>query len=135
MIRGIMDETPSPAEAYYETFIQRVKETGEVWGLCRGEEEWAYSESDEFEDTEVLLFWSDKALALKLQQDEWRNHHATAIPVEEFVDKWLQGMHQDEIMVGPNWDADFVGLEVPAEEIARQLIDGDESDEEEETDD
>ncbi|HEY5792191.1 MAG TPA: DUF2750 domain-containing protein [Chthoniobacterales bacterium] len=126
-----MSDDSASAEENYEAFIARVRETGKVWGLCRDSEEWAYSESNEYEDAEVLLFWSDRERALAHQQDEWKQHRPTAIELEDFLERWLPGMDDDGALVGPDWDANFEGLEVTPEELAERLIDeGEEGDEE-----
>jgi hypothetical protein len=35
-----------------------------------------------------------------------------AIDLEEFLDDWLPGMHNDVLMVGVNWNADLEGQEM-----------------------
>ena len=108
------------AEDHYRHFIGQVRERGEVWGLLAGED-WAFCESSEFEDTEVLVFWSDRAYAQRHVQGEWSKHRPTAIPLDEFIDRWLCGMDQDGALVGPNWDAGLDGLEVEPREVADKL--------------
>jgi len=115
-----MTQDTDNSESNYERFIARVLESGEVWGL-HGDDGWAYCESSDYEDTDVLVFWSDRADAQQHVQGEWKKHKPTAIPLEEFIDNWLQGMHDDRALVGPNWDADFCGLEIEPLEIADKL--------------
>lgn len=112
-------DSANPEETYLQ-FIDRSRESGEVWGLCAGSD-WAYCESNEFEDTDVLLFWSDRATAQKHAQGEWNKHKPTAIPLDEFIDKWLAGMDSDGALVGPDWDADLSGLEVEPRDVAEKL--------------
>ena len=45
-----------------EKFIKRVSENKEVWGL-ESDDGWFVCESNEYEDTLVMLFWSDRAYA------------------------------------------------------------------------
>ncbi len=115
-----MPQDRATSDSNYERFIATARETGEVWGLNDGEG-WAYSESNEFEDTDVLLFWSTQAEAKTHAQGEWNTHQPMAIPLDEFIDGWLLGMHQDGALVGPNWDAGLNGLEVEPEEVADHL--------------
>ena len=44
----------------YENFIKRVSENEIVWGLESKDGRFV-CESNEYEDTPVMLFWSDKA--------------------------------------------------------------------------
>lgn len=104
----------------YRRFIEQVLETGEVWGL-RGEDGWAYCASNEYEDTEVLVFWSDRARAQKHAIGEWSEHEPVAISLDEFIDNWLQGMDDDGALVGPNWEEGLDGIEVEPSEMAELL--------------
>jgi hypothetical protein len=122
-----MDQDEATAEEYYREFIERARVTGEVWGLL-SDGGWAYCESGEFEDTDVVLFWSDRAAAEKLAEAEWSDHRAVSISLDDFIDRWLCGMDEDGALVGPNWDADLNGFEVDPREIADRLTEDDEED-------
>ena len=76
----------------------------------------------------MLLFWSDRASAAVHQKEEWAEHVPTEIEFDDFIDAWLQGMDQDGTMAGPNWDADFNGLEVDAKDLADRLLAENEAD-------
>ena len=115
-----MPPDSSTSENHSRRFVERVRESGEVWGL-RGEEGWAYCTSSEYEDTDVLIFWSDRAAAQPHAQGEWARHRPTAIPLEEFIEQWLEGMHEDGALVGLNWDADLNGPEIEPSDLAEEL--------------
>jgi len=119
----IMSEERVSSKEHYRRFVEQVRETGEVWGLRGGEEEWAYCDSNEFEDTEVLLFWSDRAEAARHAQGEWSGHRPTVISLDKFIDQWLSGMDEDGALVGANWDADLHGLEMEPRDLAADLLD------------
>ena len=85
-----------------------MRESREVWGLRNGHG-WADCESNQYEDTDVLVFWSDRAYAQRHTKGEWNGHTPTAIPLDEFIGNWLRGMHEDGALVGPNWDAGLCG--------------------------
>ncbi|RYD72016.1 MAG: DUF2750 domain-containing protein, partial [Verrucomicrobiaceae bacterium] len=57
---------------------------------------------------------------------EWSGHVPTKIPLDEFIDNWLQGMDEDGLLVGPDWGESLSGLEVEPSELAEKLI-GDEN--------
>jgi len=115
-----MPQEQAAAEENYRRFIAQVRESGEVWGLRSGPD-WAYCESHEYEETDVLVFWSDRAAAQQHAQGEWKQHRPVAIPLEEFVDEWLLGMDKDRALVGPNWGLELDGLEVEPLDLADQL--------------
>jgi hypothetical protein len=68
-----------------------------------------------------LMFW-DRAYATRHVKDQWSAYVPQAISLDEFVDSWLKGMHNDGVLVGPNWDANLCGLEVLPAEVARRLL-------------
>jgi hypothetical protein len=110
------------SEESYERFIQEVVESQVVWGLRSEALGWANCASKEDENTDVILFWSDRADAASHQKEEWADHVPTEIEFDDFIDAWLQGMDEDGVMVGPNWDAQLSGLEVTAKALADRLL-------------
>ena len=95
-----------------DRFIVESLERGCVWGLCDSEGNWAMVPSDEDADVGVLPFWSDKPLAEQLCVDEWSVYEPVAIAMEEFLDDWLMGMHEDVHRAGVNWNEDLEGQEL-----------------------
>jgi hypothetical protein len=102
-------------------FIERVKDSQQVWGLRSPSGGWAQCPSHEFEGKSVIVFWSDRAYAARHAKDDWFDYEPTLIDFDRFIDDWLYGMHQDGILAGPNWDSQLSGLEIPARELASQL--------------
>jgi hypothetical protein len=115
-----MIELTTDLNANYQRFIEQTRESGQVWGL-QSPEGWVIVDSVEFEDTDVMPFWSDAAYAEAHCVGEWENFKPVAIDAEEFVADWLPGMDEDGTLIGPNWNAELEGLEVEAIEIAQRL--------------
>jgi len=107
-------------EANYDLFIDEIRKTGKIWGLKSGDG-WAVCPSLEFEQTDVFPFWSNQADAEVHCSDDWAIYTPAVIELEDFIENWLPGMHEDEVMAGPNWDADMSGLEVEPADIAERL--------------
>lgn len=116
-----MQEQNANQEANYRKFVQQVASTGQVWGLSEGDI-WATSSSNEFEDTEVILFWSDAESAKACAADEWANYQPEALPVAEFLENWCVGMYGDELLVGANWTPALQGKEVDPLIIALDVV-------------
>jgi len=95
-----------------DRFIVESLERGCVWWLCDSEGNWAMVPSDEDADVGVIPFWSDKPLAEQLCVDEWSVYEPVAIAMEEFLDDWLMGMHEDVHRAGVNWNEDLEGQEL-----------------------
>jgi len=105
----------------HQQFIERVSETGVVWGLAL-EEGWATCESNDYEDTEILPFWSEKELAKAIATDEWKQYETSEISLAEFLENWLLGMHDDELLVGTDWDSNMMGKETEPVQLALEII-------------
>jgi hypothetical protein len=107
-------------DANYELFLDQVQQTGEVWGL-HSEEGWAICPSVEYEETEVFPFWSDERYAAALCTDEWEIYTPKKITIQEFLSEWLPGIHEDNAMVGANWDTEMSGIEIEPADLAATL--------------
>ena len=95
-----------------DRFIVESLELGCVWGLCDSEGNWAMVSSAVDSEVGVIPFWSDKPLADQLCMDEWSVYEPVAIAMEEFLDDWLTGMHEDVHRAGVNWNEDLEGQEL-----------------------
>ncbi len=116
----ISDTEISPRECY-ENFIDEVAETELIWGLS-SDEGWAVCDSNDFEGRQAMPFWSNEKLAKEVCIDDWSSYKPTPIRFDEFIDDWLHGMHEDEVLVGINWDDDLVGPEVEPIMLIEDLI-------------
>jgi hypothetical protein len=104
----------------YESFIKTVLDSQTVWGL-KSEDGWCVCESNDYEDTIVMLFWSDEAYARQCAVEEWSHYKPTSIPLEEFMKNWIYGMNEDDLLVGVNWNAKLIGLEVEPYDLFKEL--------------
>jgi hypothetical protein len=113
------------SKADLDRFVRRVAEGDEVWSLASAQGV-AWCESNEFEDDDgdapaVLLFFSDRAYATRAQAAQFPAHAPEAIPLFDFMYRWLPGMSGDGVLAGPNWSGDLTGLELDPFEL-RELI-------------
>lgn len=104
----------------YQRFLDEVKQSGKVWGLAN-EDGWAVCPSIEYEETDVFPFWSQQRFAEALCVEEWSVYQAKSISVEDFLIEWLPGMHEDDALVGANWDTELSGLEIEPSDLAKSL--------------
>ncbi|MDT8398792.1 MAG: DUF2750 domain-containing protein [Pseudomonadales bacterium] len=103
-----------------DNFVQQILQHHEVWGL-QGDDGWAVCPSVEFEDTEVFPFFSSEAAARLLCTGEWQSYTPASISLEEFLEDWLPGMHEDNAMAGLDWSAELDGDEFEPATIAFAL--------------
>lgn len=107
-------------ESLYESFIKKVVANDEVWGL-EGEEGLAISSSSDNEEQDVIPFWSDETLAASVAADDWAAFKPSSMSLAEFLENWLTGMHNDELLAGTDWDASLSGKEVEPLVLALDL--------------
>ncbi len=104
----------------YDVFIADAIETGCVWGL-ESEEGWALCPSINNEEINVIPLWSQPEYAQAHCVDEWSTYRPIPISLEELLDDWLPGMHEDLILVGVNWNQDMEGLEIEPLDLTEDI--------------
>lgn len=114
-----------PAENL-DRFIVEAMQYGCVWGL-QGPEGWALTGSEAHDDIDVMPFWSQEAFARVHCQDDWQSYQPVAVDLEEFLEDWLPGMHEDVLLIGVNWNAELEGDELEPldllEEFEQEMTD------------
>lgn len=106
-----MPLTEEQTRTVCEQFVEKTDKSAQIWGL-ESTEGWAICVSQDDEDMQVMPFWSAQNNAQKYCVDEWQNYKATAIDRGEFIFDWLNGMANDDVMVGLDWLNDQDELEV-----------------------
>jgi len=106
-----------------ELFVEQVAESGELFGLFDENQGWANCHAHDNKDaTAVYLFWSQAALAEKLQTEEWADYSVAPISLDVFFESWLDGMQKQQVFAGVNWTDDLCGLEIEAMVLKNALI-------------
>lgn len=95
----------------YDIFVADALDTGCVWGL-ENSDGWALCPSLVNDELDVMPLWSQPEYAQQHCRDEWSEYQVVPISLEELLDDWLPGMHDDLLLIGPNWNDNLEGLEV-----------------------
>lgn len=95
----------------YQRFIDEAIETGCVWGL-EGADGFALCPSEVNDELDVMPLWSQPEYAQLHVVGDWNHYKVVPIALEELLDDWLLGMHEDVMLVGPNWTAELEGDEI-----------------------
>jgi hypothetical protein len=95
----------------YQRFMAEAEETGCVWAL-EGPEGFALCPSNISGAVDVMPLWSQPEFAQLHCAEEWADYKPVPISLEELLDDWLPGMHEDLLLVGVNWNADMEGDEI-----------------------
>ena len=105
------DDNYVDLDEIYENFIEDAIATGCVWAL-EGEDGFAVVPSSTNEDIDVMPLWSQPEFAKDACQEECVHYKPVPISLEELLDEWLPGMHEDVVLVGIDWDEALDGEEV-----------------------
>ncbi|MBU2708939.1 DUF2750 domain-containing protein [Zooshikella marina] len=107
-------------QANYERFVSRVVSSEEVWYLS-GENGAAICESYDFEDCDVIMFFSDKAYAKRAKEQSLNEYEVQSMSLFDFLFRWLVGMAEDGVAAGTNWTGDLVGLEFDPQDLKEEI--------------
>ncbi len=107
-------------EGRLDRFCARAAAAGEVWVLTEGEDV-AVVESEDYEEAEVMPFWSTREGAERTATGDWGRYTPNAIPLDEFLSSYLPALDDDGYLVGPDWSEDLEGDEIEPEELFRRL--------------
>ncbi|WP_153447060.1 DUF2750 domain-containing protein [Vibrio algicola] len=116
-----MSKLTNDIEANLALFVQETQDTKLVWGL-RNEDGWLACDSTEFEESEVMPFWSTKEDAQAHNVEEWSDFEVLEIPLDIFVEDWLITLAEDGVLIGTNWNAQLEGKELEPSELAKQYL-------------
>lgn len=108
----------------FDLFVEEALATGCVWGL-ESEHGWAICPSVTNDELDVMPLWSQPEYAQVHVTGEWSHYEVVPISLEELLDDWLPGMHEDVSLVGPNWNADLEGDEIEPLDLLQEFTDED----------
>lgn len=117
-----MSKLTADIQANLELFVAETKQSNLVWGM-RNEEGWLSCDSAEFENSEVMPFWSNKEDAQTHNVEEWADFEVLEIPLDIFVEDWLLTLAEDGVLLGTNWNDQLDGKEVEPADLAKMYLD------------
>ncbi|RYF83892.1 MAG: DUF2750 domain-containing protein, partial [Chitinophagaceae bacterium] len=102
-----------------------VTSTQLVWALASSEG-FASMPSREFEETNVMPFWSNEADAAAMLQTGKVQYQPKSVTLSDFLENLLVGLHNENGLVGTEWVQNSIGEEKEplqvAMDIANQLL-------------
>lgn len=107
-------------ESNFHRFISRVVESETVLYLSNGEGV-ANSVSNDNEETTILMFWSDRAYAHRVNEVLTEEFYESEMTLFDFLYRWLPGMTGDGVLAGPNWNGDLVGREIEPFDLRTEI--------------
>lgn len=103
-------------------FVTETQATGVVWSLRNEEGDWLSVASSEFEESEVMPFWSNEADAKVQCADEWAEFQPSVLPLDIFIEDWMLTLVEDGVLVGLNWNESLEGVELEPSDVAKLYL-------------
>ncbi|MCG7534423.1 DUF2750 domain-containing protein [Pseudoalteromonas sp. OOF1S-7] len=108
-------------ESEVVNFVVTAKEQEQVWALGSDDGGLVVVDSNQFEESDVLLLWDSEDNAQAQCRDEWADFKPVAIPLDELLDEWVEDLRDDNALLGLNWNDDNVCTEIEPVGLARAL--------------
>ncbi|MDN3379704.1 MULTISPECIES: DUF2750 domain-containing protein [unclassified Pseudoalteromonas] len=108
-------------ESELVSFVEKVRQSEQVWALGAQDGGFVVCESNQFESTDVLLLWESEAAAKAQCKEEWADYAPAEINLDEFLDEWIEDLKEDDALIGLNWNDDQVCVEIEPVGLARAL--------------
>ncbi|MDV7102784.1 DUF2750 domain-containing protein [Vibrio sp. TH_r3] len=117
-----MTKLTSDTSFNLQLFVEDTRKNQIVWGLRNNDEDWLACDSSEFENSEVMPFWSSREDAATHNVEEWAEFEICEIPLDVFVEDWLVTLAEDGVLVGTNWNDNLEGKEMEPSELAKLYL-------------
>jgi hypothetical protein len=102
-------------------FVRKVCDFEEVWGL--NSNGWAMANSSSGE--KVIPFWPEADFSKLMTKDVWSDYSAQKISLEDFMNKWLPGMENDNLFIAifpvPNDEGFIIKPRILLDKIKEEL--------------
>ncbi|AZQ09524.1 DUF2750 domain-containing protein [Shewanella khirikhana] len=104
-------------DARYDYLVEQVKANQEIWTL---------QDADgcvmlTTEEDDCIPMWPTEEAAALWAVDEWKDCEPLAIPLNEWLERWVTGMEDDELLVAVFPVQDDLGVVVPPWELENRL--------------
>lgn len=104
-------------------FVTAARKAGQVWALGADDEGLVVVDSNQFDDTDVLLLWDSEEKAKAQCKDDWAGFTPVEVSIDEILDDWVEDLNADNALLGLNWNDDNVCIEIEPTGLARALED------------
>ena len=99
-------------------FVQAVVAADQVWSLYA--DTWARAPTSD--ETEALPFWPDRRNAARCITGAWSTFAPRSIDLDAFLEQWLTGMHEDNILAVLHPTPNHPGTAIPAKALMAEVL-------------
>lgn len=114
-LKQLTEMTP---EARYDYLVEQVKEQQTLWSLQ--DLDGCVMLTTEEED--CIPMWPTEEAAASWAVDDWADCQTLAIPVDEWLERWVPGMQDDDLFVAVFPVQDDLGVVITPYELEERLV-------------
>ncbi|MCC4831242.1 DUF2750 domain-containing protein [Shewanella sp. 1_MG-2023] len=115
--KSIEDQLNMTPEARYDYLVEQVKQEQQIWSLQ--DQDGCVMLTTEDED--CIPMWPSEEAAKLWAVDEWRDCEPLSIPLNEFQERWVGGMSEDDLFVAVFPVQEDLGVVIPPYELDSRL--------------
>lgn len=117
-----MIQNATPLLDAYKVFIKDVIANNQVWTLVKNDE-MALIDAQLYDDAVSTLFFSNISAAFLLKEEQWPDYDVVAIQLSSFLEQWLVGLYNQDILVAAIWNDVATGREFEPLELLLEFLD------------
>lgn len=102
----------------YKYFLNKVADTGFVWGLY--EDGWALA--GDIENRQLIPLWPTKEYAMLCAKDIWKNYRPKSIEIHEFLDDLMKDLELANISLAVFYTPEDRGVIVKYENFSHDML-------------
>ncbi|QSX38015.1 DUF2750 domain-containing protein [Shewanella sedimentimangrovi] len=115
--KSLAQITALTPEGRYDYLVEQVKEHKEIWTLQDNDGCVMLTTEDE----DCIPMWPSEEAAAQWAVDDWQDCQPLSIPLNEWEERWVSGMEDDELMVAVFPVQDDLGVVVQPWELQQRL--------------
>jgi len=115
--KSLAQITALTPEGRYDYLVEQVKEHKEIWTLQDNDGCVMLTTEDE----DCIPMWPSEEAAALWAVDEWQDCQPLSIPLNEWEERWVSGMEDDELLVAVFPVQDDLGVVVQPWELQQRL--------------
>ncbi|BAJ00873.1 DUF2750 domain-containing protein [Shewanella violacea] len=117
MSKSAKDASQMTPEARYDYFVEQVKTEEILWTLQ--DDDGCVMLTTEEED--CIPMWPSEEAAKSWAVDDWESCIPLAIPVSEWLERWVPGMQDDDLFVAVYPVQEDLGVVIPPYELEQRI--------------
>lgn len=117
MSKSAKDASQMTPEARYDFLVEQAKSEGTIWTLQ--DDDGCVMLTTEEED--CIPMWPSEEAAKQWAVDDWDNCIPLAIPLTEWLERWVPGMQDDDLFVAVFPVQEDLGVVIPPYELEQRL--------------